>query len=965
MKRLVYLFCLLVGGTAVAQQSTGAIRGSILDATGAVIPEASVTVTGSKTAPRNTMASTEGNYIFSGLQPGEYIVRASSPGFMQPRLSRVYVGSDPVRLNITLQVAGHEETVTVAENNRIALNTEPGENASATHIVGEDLRTLSDDPDDLITDIQTIAGPSAGLGGAKIYIDGLTAGDATLPDKSSIKEIRINQNPFAPEFDSIGLGRIELLTKAGTDANHASAFFGYGNDFFNSRNPYAPQKPPFDLKQYGGSLSGPVNKKLSFFFDINKRDIGNGAVVNAVTLDPDTLNVVDPYAQVFSSPFRFLRLSPRIDYQITPKQSLMVRYGYTRNDYDHYGVGSFALVSRGANAHLREHAIQITETAIVSPKVVSETQFLFLHQHHTHQADTTGPTLEVENAFSGGPDPEQLSAFTHHHYQAQNITTIGEKSHTVRFGVRLRAVALTDTTQDNFGGTFTFGGGYALVLDGNNQPMVPGITCDANSSSTTTGCTTINSIEQYRRTLIFQKQGLSQTTVRQLGGGATQFSLNAGDPTVNVGMIDLGLFAGDDWRISPNLTLSYGLRYEMQTGISDHADFGPRIGFAWNPKSHGKASKTLLRGGFGIFFDRFDDSPLTAAQHYNGISQRQYLVSNPDFFPNIPDESTLSAYTQSQVTQTITPKMRAPYLMQSMMSVERQLPGNSTLALSYVNSHGLHQFRSRNTNAPLPGTYTEVAGSGTLPYPDSGPIYQMESAGLYNQNEFVMNLNTRVNKRVSLFGSYTLNYARSNTDGLGTFPANQYDLAGEYGPAENDVRHRGSLGGSITPLWGLRFNPLIVLQSGPPFNIITSQDIYGTGLLNARPGFTTNASLPGVISTRYGLLDPNPKTGEEIVPRNYGRGPGAFLVNLRVGRDFVFGAHDNSAETNKGFFKRPYTLTPSASARNLLNHLNPGPIIGNVNSTLFGQANAIAAGTGAFQNSANNRRLEFQMELSF
>ncbi len=687
--------------------------------------------------------------------------------------------------------------------------------------------------------------------------------------------------------------------------------------------------------------------------------------MNAVTLNPDTLNIVDPYTQVFSSPFRFLRLSPRIDYQITPKQSLTVRYGYTKNDYDHYGVGSFALVSRGANAHLREHAIQVTETAIVSPKVVSETQFLFLHQQHTHQADTTGPTLEVENAFSGGPDPERLSAYTHHHYQVQNITTIGEKSHTVRFGARLRAVALTDTTQDNFGGTFTFGGGYAPALDGNDQPTVPGVICDANSPSTTAGCTTISSIEQYRRTLVFQKQGLSQTAVRRLGGGATQFSLNAGEPTVNVGMIDLSIFVGDDWRIRSNLTLSYGLRYEMQTGISDHADFGPRIGFAWNPKLHGKDSKTILRGGFGLFFDRFDDGSLTVAQHYNGISQQQYLVSNPTFFPNIPDASTLSAYAQSQVTQTIGPKMRAPYLIQSMMSVERQLPGNSTVTLSYVNSHGLHEFRSRNINAPLPGTYTGVPGSGTLPYPDSGPMYQMESAGLYNQNELVMNVNTRVNKKVSLFGSYALNYARSNTDELGTFPSNQYDLAGEYGPAANDVRHRGSLGGSITPVWGVRFNPLIVLQSGSPFNIITSQDIYGTGLLNARPGFATNASLPGVISTRYGLLDPNPKSGEEIVPRNYGRGPGAFLVNLRVGRDFVFRAHDNPTDARKGFFSRPYTLTTSASARNLLNHLNPGPIIGNVNSTLFGQANAIAAGTGAFQNSANNRRLEFQVEFSF
>ncbi len=960
----IHLLLLLIATASAFSQTSGSLRGSILDATGAVIPGASVTATGKDNWPRTITSGADGTYIFHDLPVGDYVLRAAYAGFMQPRPARIHVEGAVATANITLQVAGEEQTITVQDDDRNAIGTEPNENASATRITGESLQALSDDPDDLVTDLQTIAGPSAGLAGAQVYIDGLTAGDAVLPDKSSIKEIRINQNPFAPEFDSMGLGKVELLTKSGADAYHASAFFSYGNDVFNSRNPYALEKPPFDLKQYGGSLSGPINKKLSFFFDINKRDIGNGAVVNAVTLNPTTLAIINPYTQVFSSPFRFLRISPRVDYKISPKHSVMLRYGYTKNDYDHYGVGSFDLVSRGANAHLREHAVQITETAIVSPKIVSETQFLFLHQYHTHQADSSDPTLEVENAFSGGADPETFSSYLHHHYQVQNITTIGERSHTIRFGVRLRAVSMVDTSYENFGGTYTFGGAYAPVLDSNDQPVDPNITCDPNVQSMA-GCTTISSIEQYRRTLVFDKRGLSLATIRQWGGGATQFSLNAGQPVANVGGIDLGLFAGDDWRIRPNLTISYGLRFESQTNIHDHADFAPRIGFAWSPKlSKSKSQQYVIRGGFGLFYDRFSELNVTTAQRYNGVAQQQYLISNPDFYPNIPAPATLAPFAASQIVQTISPSMRAPYLVQSAISLERQLPGNTSLSISYVNSHGLHQFRSRNINAPLPGTYTGTPGSGTFPYPGKGPIYEMESNGLYNQNELIINVNTRINKKVSLFGAYTLNYARSNTDGLTTFPANQYDLKAEYGPAEDDVRHRGSLGGTIIPLWGLQLNPLIVLQSGPPFNIITSQDIYGTGLLNARPGFATNASQTGVISTRYGLLDPNPAPGEKIVPRNYGRSPGQFIVNLRVGRDFTFGPHDKAA-SREAFFKRPYTLTTGASARNLLNHLNPGPIIGNINSPLFDQSNAIAAGTGAFQNSSNNRRIEFNVQLSF
>jgi hypothetical protein len=202
-----------------------------------------------------------------------------------------------------------------------------------------------------------------------------------------------------------------------------------------------------------------------------------------------------------------------------------------------------------------------------------------------------------------------------------------------------------------------------------------------------------------------------------------------------------------------------------------------------------------------------------------------------------------------------------------------------------------------------------------------------------------------------LFGTYSLSYVRSNTDGLNTFPANQYNLDGEYGAAANDVRNRVSMGGSITSKFKLLWNPFIILQSGAPFNITTSQDIYNDTVLTARPGFATDPNQPGVIATSYGLFDPDPTPGEKIVPRNFGRGPGLFTVNLRLARAFTFQEHKK--------------LTLSISARNLLNHLNPGPIIGNINSPLFGQSNQLGGGNGAYADSANNRRLEFEARFAF
>ena len=220
-----------------------------------------------------------------------------------------------------------------------------------------------------------------------------------------------------------------------------------------------------------------------------------------------------------------------------------------------------------------------------------------------------------------------------------------------------------------------------------------------------------------------------------------------------------------------------------------------------------------------------------------------------------------------------------------------------------------------------------------------------------------------------MFGFYVLNKAMSSSDGINTFPANPYNFAGEYGPAATDVRHRVSAGGTINTKWNVRFSPFVIVQSGMPFNITAGSDLYGTTLFNGRPGFATDASKPGLVATSYGLLDPNPTPDEKLLPRNFGRGPGLISVNLRVGKTFAFGPERGGSRAaaapagggqsqNIGMagagpgggggmrpiFSTPpanrrYSLIVSMSIRNLLNHTNPGPIIGNLTSPLFGFAN--------------------------
>jgi hypothetical protein len=375
----------------------------------------------------------------------------------------------------------------------------------------------------------------------------------------------------------------------------------------------------------------------------------------------------------------------------------------------------------------------------------------------------------------------------------------------------------------------------------------------------------------------------------------------------------------------------------------------------------------LIRGGFGIFYDRFSEQNVLAAQRFNGKSQQQYVITDPDTFPAFPSLSSLQVLAQSEAVRTIASGLRTPYVIQSAIGAERQLPANTTLAVNFIDTHGLHELLSRNINAPLPGTYTGVPGSGLYPYGNVGPIDEMESAGLFNQNQLNINVNTKPNTNISLFGYYSLNYARSNTDSVGTFPANQYDLRSEYGPAGSDVRNRGYFGGSIANKRGFRLSPFISAQSGSPFNIVTSEDVYGDGVLTARPGIAASASLPGVISTPYGLLDPNPSPGEKILPRNYGRGPGQFNMNVRLAKTFGFGPElpSTGPKTANAAPLRRYNLTVAIAARNVLNHVNPGPVVGNINSPFFGQSTQIAGGAGAFGGSSNNRRIELQARFSF
>jgi hypothetical protein len=964
---------------AMAQATLGSLKGRILDESGALVPGATITLTSGKFA-RSVQSGNDGSYTIVGVPSGTYTVKVTAPGMAQFQNTTVNINAGAAAsLDVTLRVQAEAQQVTVQDTANNQVSTDPSANAGALVLKGEDLAALSDDPDDLEQDLQALAGPAAGPNGGQIFIDGFTGG--RLPPKESIREIRINQNPFSAEYDKLGYGRIEIFTKPGTDKFHGTASFSASNGVFNSRNPFSTNKPDYMSKQFGGNLSGPLGKKASFFIDVERRDIDDNAVINAETLEAN-LNPTTVALGVVT-PQRRTTVSPRIDYQLSQNITLTGRYTYTQSENINQGIGGFSLASQAINANMNMHTVQLTETQIIGTKAVNETRFQFFRQDSNRGAAFSGPTINVSDAFIGGGPSVGFAFDNENHYELQNYTSITQGVHMFRFGVRLRAVQLSNQAEQGFNGTFSFAGGYqAPVLDANNQP--------------TGEFAPIGSLEQYRRTLLFQQLGYSPALIRQLGGGASQFTIAGGQPLANVNQVDAGVFAQDDWRVKPNITLSLGLRYEFQTNISDWRDLAPRIGVAWAPGGGAKGGrpKTVIRAGTGIFYDRFAETYTLNAERLNGINQQQFQIRFPDFYPNVPSISELQTQARPVSIDRVDTTLRAPYIIQSAIGIERQLPWNTTLAVTFTNSRGLHMLRSRNINAPVPGT-------NQRPYPDLGPIDVYESTGILNQNQINTNLNTRMTNRISMFAGYSWNSAKSNTDGAGTFPADQYNTQDEYGRSSIDVRNRFVLGGSIEAKWGVRLSPFIIANSGRPFNITSGNDLNGDQIFNDRPAFASASQIgqPGIVATRFGIFNTQPGPNDVIIPRNYGDGPGSFTVNLRLSKTIGFGPErgggampsggggggfgrggDHGGRGGGGGMRmggggrgmggfggstnRRYNLILSVNARNLLNHLNYGPYIGTLSSPLFGESNSLG-GLGFHGGSANNRGIEFSARFMF
>ncbi|HYW73144.1 MAG TPA: hypothetical protein VE961_19105, partial [Pyrinomonadaceae bacterium] len=822
--------------------------------------------------------------------------------------------------------------------------------------------------DDLPAALAALAGPAAGPNGGEIFVDGFSG--ARLPNKSSIREVRVNQNPFSAEFDRVGFGRIEILTKPGTNEFAGEALFNFNDESLNARNPYTLTRAPYQVRSLDFSISGPIIKKrLSYFFDLEYRGLDDNAYINALVLEPSL--EVAPFNQSALVPRRSQERQPRIDWQINKNHTLVAVAEFNPSHTRNSGIGGFTLPSRAYETFAYERQFRMTETAILNKSTVTETRLQYRTDRAEQKSANSNPALNVQESFNGGGDQSGPSLNHRRLLALYNNTTFSQGTHVLRFGARLRHVGVTDESRSNFGGTFTFAGGDAVVLDAGDQ-----VVKDAQGNPL---FNKISSIERYRRTLLFNPPGGPPKppgiTDQQLGVGPSQFSISAGTPQVIIGQTDVSAFIQDQWQFRPNLTLNWGFRYEAQTNVHNNLNFAPRLALAWSPKrKHDQPNNAVVRAGFGIFYERISENLTLQATRFNGINQKQYVVTDPSLlanFPNVPSLVTLSGFAVPQTLRRMAPDLRSPYLMQSAVSYERQLPYKTTISVGFINTRTLHQLRSRNINAPLPGTYVEGdRNSGVRPLGGNSNIFEYESSGVFNQNQMVVTLDNRLNKNFFLHAAYALNSARGDTDGTGTFPSNTYDLTSEYGRAAIDARHRFTIEGAFNTVWGLRFSPFLIVSTGRPFNIYIGRDSNGDTLFTERPALATSSTLPAnLVVTRWGKFDLNPPAGASVIPRNYGQGETFVAVNLRVGKTISLREMQQflgGPKPNQGKDEGPYRMTFSVAAQNLLNRTNNDLPVGNLSSPFFGQSTNTLGGYGeGNRSSAGNRRITAQIKLEF
>ena len=668
-----------------------------------------------------------------------------------------------------------------------------------------------------------------GTGGPTIVVNGMEVSSLNVT-ASAVQQIKINQDPYGAEYSRPGRGRIEILTKPGSQIYAGEFNLTTRAGRFNARNAFADRRSTEQRQILEGTLGGPVGHggKTSFLFSLEGDAEDQQATVLASSLAG---RLVDTITQ----PTRHVEVSGSLIRQLGKSNTFSIRPAYQYESSKNRGIGGTTLASAGTNFEHREEQVTYMQQSIFAQTLLNQFQFLVGHEREPTTSVSPLQGVVVNGAFTGGGAQADLVR-TERHFQLNESLAWTSAAHFVQVGVQVPDWSRRGfEDRSNFGGTFYFSDLGAFA------------------------------------------QGRPYAFIQQQGNGVIA-------PVEKL----IGTYVKDNWQIGKQVSASFGVRYDWQNFVTDHNNVAPRFSFAYAPGG-GKAN--VIRGGAGLFFDRTGPVAIADTLQYRAGGLRRVVLTNPGYPDPFAGIGGLDAQPPSVVR--FAPGMKIPHSVQYSLSFEHQLQKSTTVSVTYVGAKGVDLFRSRDVNAPLPS-------SAYLVRPDSGygVIRQIESSGRQRTNSIQVMLRGRMTRWFSGQTQYSYAHARNDTSGIGSFPANDYDLASEWGRADFDRRHRFVLLGRVNATHLVDVGIGVTLSSGAPYSETLGVDLFN----NARGG----ARQAGV-------------------GRNTLQGSGLANLDLRLSRDIKF--HDSKSKA----------MTVGLDVFNALNRVNFINYEGTVGSPFFGR----------------------------
>ncbi len=783
---VVLLVSLLLADTARAQSRDGRLTVTVSDQTGAVIPNATVTVSAQENGERAKVVapaqtSDQGVAVLQGLTPGRYLVVIEFPGFETRTIRDVRIRAGDNRQSAVLAIQKLEDTVTVGQD-RDRAASDPRGPAFGTVLTREQIEALSDDPDELKRQLQEMAGP-----GAVIKVDSFEG--AQLPPKSQIRMIRFSRDAFAAENHFAGGIQIDIVTQPGIGPIRGNVSMRLRDGSMTGRSPFVQKKGPERSQEYGLGLGGSLaRERTSFNLNLNGLTSFDTPNLNAALLTGTRSE-----ALAIRRPREQMSVNANLDHALTKDQTL--RLNFNRNGFSNrnLGIGNYDLPERAYETESSTYSFRAQHVGPLGRRFFTNSRLQISWNQSETQSSLEAPTIRVLDAFTSGG--QQLSGGSRNRYAnvASDLDYV-RGIHSMRLGLVMDGQWSHSDSTSNYLGTYTF---ETLQAFEANQPR--------------------------------------------------SFTRRIGDPNIDFFNVQGALYLQDDIRVRRNLTLSPGVRYELQTHVSQYDNVGPRFGVTWSP---GTSGKTSLRVSSGIFYDWLGLGTYEQTLRVDGFRQQELNIE----YPIYPDPGRVGVIPPLN-RYLLSAGVRMPRQLRFSGGIDQQVTRQSRIGVTWARMMGRSLQRGENLNAPV---------DGVRPFPEFGNVIQVVSDARSRQDTVTVFYNISLNRpaagpggpapatplvnglpvgrtqpmidwrRMSITGQYTAGWLRNNTDGdFWVSPTG--NLTREWGAAAGDIRHRVITQISSQLVRNLTTSMLMNLVSGTPYTLQTGVDGNGDLIFNDRP----------------------------------------------------------------------------------------------------------------------------------